>query len=65
MPLNKSWHNYNESLIERGRLLITDYRVTLLLTVIIITHGTFNMFVFFVNRSYSLAFAPNKESLLC
>ena len=22
MPLNKSWHDYNESLIERGRTLI-------------------------------------------
>src|SRR5215831_12113296 len=22
MPLNKSWHDYNESLIERGRVLI-------------------------------------------
>jgi hypothetical protein len=22
MPLNKSWHDYNESLIERGRILI-------------------------------------------
>jgi hypothetical protein len=25
MPLNKSWHDYNESLIERGRLLIDVY----------------------------------------
>ena len=22
MPLNKSWHDYNESLIERGRILM-------------------------------------------
>jgi hypothetical protein len=22
MPLNKSWHDYNDSLIERGRVLI-------------------------------------------
>ena len=22
MPLNKSWHEYNESLIERGRILM-------------------------------------------
>ena len=22
MPANKSWHDYNESLIERGRVLI-------------------------------------------
>jgi hypothetical protein len=22
MPLNKSWHHYNESLIERGRVLM-------------------------------------------
>jgi hypothetical protein len=22
MPLNKSWHDYNESLIERGRVLM-------------------------------------------
>jgi hypothetical protein len=22
MPLNKSWHEYNESLIERGRILL-------------------------------------------
>ena len=22
MPLNKSWHDYNESLVERGRVLI-------------------------------------------
>jgi hypothetical protein len=22
MPFNKSWHDYNESLIERGRVLI-------------------------------------------
>jgi hypothetical protein len=22
MPLNKSWHNYSESLIERGRILM-------------------------------------------
>jgi hypothetical protein len=22
MPINKSWHDYNESLIEQGRILI-------------------------------------------